>query len=273
MATPSAPELTFEPVRLFVVDSFSSRPFRGNPAGVCVLSEAASEDWMQNIALELSLSETAFVFASDDGFDLRWFTPAVEVDLCGHATLAAAHILWEEKIVELGESIEFRTASGVLKVERTASKIRMNFPVEEAQECELPDYVLQAINAKPQWTGRNRMDYLVELADRKAVENVSPNLEPLKRLPRGLIVTARDSEYDFVSRFFAPAVGVAEDPVTGSAHCCLAPYWAAKLKRTKMTGHQLSQRGGIVDVELENSRVWIGGKAVTVFEVELRSTT
>lgn len=254
------------------VDAFTATPFAGNPAAVCVLAEPRDERWMQNVAREMNLSETAFLSPQDDGFNLRWFTPAVEVDLCGHATLASAHVLWETGQLELGEQARFHTRSGLLLAERKGEWIEMDFPVKAEEAAIAPPGLLQALGVAPVYVGKNQFDYLVEVESEEVVRGVHPDLSLLLAVEaRGVIVTSRASTqgYDFVSRFFAPRVGVNEDPVTGSAHCCLAPYWCSKFGRDQLVGYQASARGGVVRVRVEKNRVYLGGQAVTVLRGEL----
>jgi PhzF family phenazine biosynthesis protein len=254
------------------VDAFTNIPFTGNPAAVCVLPEPREERWMQNVAGEMNLSETAFLLRQTDGFNLRWFTPAVEVDLCGHATLASAHILWESGHLKQNEQARFHTRSGLLTAERQGEWIELNFPATREEPAEAPSDLLQALGTTATYIGKNRFDYLVEVASEDAVRNITPNFSLLATVPaRGVIVTSRATSpgYDFVSRFFGPQVGVNEDPVTGSAHCCLAPYWSKKLGKDEMVGYQASARGGIVRVRISGDRVYLGGQAVTVLRGEL----
>jgi PhzF family phenazine biosynthesis protein len=220
----------------------------------------------------MNLAETAFLLPREDGFDLRWFTPTVEVDLCGHATLASAHLLWEEGRLEPEEQARFHTRSGLLTADQRGDWIEMDFPAEPEQPVTPPDLLVQALGAPPRYTGMNRFDYLVELDSEAAVRSVQPDLRLLAALPaRGVIVTARaePAGFDFVSRFFAPAAGIDEDPVTGSAHCCLGPYWGARLDKDELTAYQASARGGVVRVRLGGTRVYLGGQAVTVLRGEL----
>jgi predicted PhzF superfamily epimerase YddE/YHI9 len=257
-------------LRLLQVDAFTGTPFRGNPAAVCLLDRERDAEWMQNVATEMNLSETAFLLPNDDGFSLRWFTPSVEVDLCGHATLASAHALWEEGVLE-GEA-RFHTRSGLLTAARNGDWIELDFPVKAEEPAEAPPLLLESLGAKPTYIGRNAWDYLVEVASEDEVRALNPDHQRLRTIPvRGVIVTARSAspEFDFVSRFFAPGSGVDEDPVTGSAHCALTPYWAKKLGKSEMTAFQASRRGGVVRVRLEGDRVKLGGRAVTVFRGDL----
>lgn len=260
------------PLRITQVDAFTAVPFGGNPAAVCLLPSPRETGWMQSLALEMNLSETAFLLRRNDGdFDLRWFTPAVEVDLCGHATLASAHVLWEEGHLEPARQARFHTRSGLLTADRSGSLIEMDFPAKTESPCEAPPGLVDALGAPAVYTGRNQFDYLVELESEKAVRELRPDHGRLKHLPvRGIIVTARGSStWDFVSRFFAPGSGIDEDPVTGSAHCCLGPYWAAKLGRTELRAYQASPRGGEVNIRIDGDRVRLGGQAVTVLRGDL----
>ena len=254
------------------VDAFTDRPFSGNPAAVCLLPSPADEHWMQSVALEMNLSETAFLHRSEDGFGLRWFTPLAEVDLCGHATLASAHVLFETGELEPTQEARFFTKSGTLLARREGQRIVLDFPATPAQPAEAPPGLLEALDVQPNFVGQSRFDYLLELESDPAVRAVRPDIQALNEVDaRGIIVTARSDtkEQDFVSRFFAPRVGVDEDPVTGSAHCTLAPYWSRKLGRDELTGFQASARGGVVGVLLLGDRVLLKGCAVTVLRGEL----
>jgi len=220
----------------------------------------------------MNLSETAFLVRNDDGFDLRWFTPAAEVDLCGHATLAGAHLLWEIGVLDPGAEAVFFTRSGRLTARRQDGRIVMDFPAEPPEEAAPPDGLVQALGVAPRYTGRNRMDYLVLVDSQAAVEALDPDMHRLARVDtRGVIVTAEagDGPYDFVSRFFAPRLDVPEDPVTGSAHCCLGPFWQQRLGKDELLGYQASARGGTVHVQPTADRVLLGGQAVTVMKGEL----
>ena len=262
------------PHRIVQVDAFTDRPFAGNPAAVCVLPTPADPAWMQNVAREMNLAETAFLHREGDDWRLRWFTPTIEMDLCGHATLASAHVLWEDALLPASEPARFHTRSGLLTARRAGSWIEMDFPAEPAQPAAPPDVLGPALGAgELRYVGKNRMDYLVELASAGSVRSLDPDLRLLRTIPvRGIIVTAPSDlpEYDFISRFFGPAAGVDEDPVTGSAHCCLAPYWSARLGKRELTGFQASARGGVVRVRSAGARVALCGQAVTVLEGVLR---
>jgi|SRR5579884_2766351 len=253
------------------VDAFTDRPFAGNPAGVCVLSAPADAAWMQQVAREMNLAETAFLSPEADGFSLRWFTPTVEVDLCGHATLASAHVLWSDGHLPAEAQARFRTLSGLLTADRRGDWIELDFPAEPPSVVEPPANLVAALGIEPINVGRNRLDFIVEVASEPVVRGLHPDLGLLATVPtRGVIVTSRadTADADFVSRFFAPAVGVPEDPVTGSAHCCLGPYWAARLGKDELVGYQASARGGTVRVRLAGDRVKLLGQAVTVIRGE-----
>jgi len=258
---------------IYQIDAFADRPFSGNPAGVCLLERAQPETWMQAVAGEMNVAETAFLLRRDDGsFDLRWFTPTVEVDLCGHATLASAHLLWETRVLPETEKARFHTRSGLLTAWHEAGGVRMDFPAEPVVAAERPSALVPALGVPIVFAGKNRMDWLVEVADEATVRSVRPELAALAALDvRGVIVTAASAtpDRDFVSRFFAPAAGVDEDPVTGSAHCALAPYWAAKLGKSTLVGYQASTRGGTVACAIAGDRVILGGRAVTVLRAKL----
>jgi PhzF family phenazine biosynthesis protein len=258
---------------IFQVDAFTDKPFAGNPAGICVLPEPRSERWMQDVAREMNLSETAFLLKQEDGFQLRWFTPAAEVDLCGHATLASAHILWETDYLQPQEQARFHTRSGLLTAERLDGNwIELDFPAKPEQATDAPPHLLEALGIQAQYVGVNVFDYLVEVDTEETLRNMQPDITLLAQVPvRGVIVTSRAStpDYDFVSRFFAPRVGVNEDPVTGSAHCCLTPYWSKRLGKNELLAYQASARGGVLRVRISSDRVKIGGQAVTTLRGEL----
>ncbi len=258
-------------VPIYMVDAFAERPFSGNPAGVCPLEVEPEAAWMQSLAMELAQSETAFVWPRGEGFALRWFTPTTEVDLCGHATLATAHVLWTSGRLDPGRAARFETRSGELLCRRLADgRIELDVPEQAPWACDPPPDLERALGTAPRWSGRNRMDWFVELSDEAAVRALAPRPDAISSLGlRGLIATALAPEgrgYDFVSRFFAPQSGVPEDPVTGSAHCALGPFWCQRLGRAKLTGFQASRRGGQVEVEPRGARVLLRGRAVTVLE-------
>ena len=267
---------TLVSVELVQIDAFTDTPFCGNPAAVCVLSETRDTGWMQQVAAEMSLSETAFVFFRADGaFDLRWFTPVTEVDLCGHATLASAHALWESGQLKRNREARFHTRSGVLTAWKREAWIEMDFPAQPDVSVEPPAELVDALGVRPTYVGKNRTDYLVELGSEREVRETVPNFQRLAAVPmRGVMVTAvgtpaASGRYDFVSRFFAPGAGIDEDPVTGSAHCCLGPFWRDRLGRNTLTGFQASPRGGIVRLRVDEERVHLSGQAVTVMRAEL----
>jgi predicted PhzF superfamily epimerase YddE/YHI9 len=253
-------------VILHLVDAFAERPFTGNPAAVCLLSAARSDEWMQKLAFELGHSETAYVTPQDGAFALRWFTPKVEVALCGHATLAAAHVLWN--VGRAQGPITFHTLSGALQCERDKGVIYLDLPRTDVKDEPPPIGLLSALDChKPVAVKRADADYLVEVADEQTVANATPDFRSLARVgARGVMITARsrNPEFDFVSRFFAPGSGIDEDPVTGSAHCALAPYWSQRIGKTTLRARQLSQRGGVLEVEVRGDRVRMGGRAITV---------
>ncbi|HSY47256.1 MAG TPA: PhzF family phenazine biosynthesis protein [Thermoanaerobaculia bacterium] len=258
-------------MRLLQIDAFTSEPFRGNPAAVCFLDGERDDRWMANVAAEMNLSETAFLLPRNDDWSLRWFTPAVEVDLCGHATLASAHAIWSENVSGADE-LRFHTRSGVLTAKRAGDLIELDFPAKREEQIAAPAGLLDALGTThATYVGRNQFDYLVELPTEAEVRNLKPDHAVLRQLPvRGIIVTSRgDGEYDFVSRFFAPGSGIDEDPVTGSSHVCLTPYWAQRLGKNEMSAFQASPRGGAVRVRLDGDRVKLGGQAVTILRGEL----
>jgi PhzF family phenazine biosynthesis protein len=258
---------------LYQVDSFTAEPFKGNPAGVCLLDQPAPQSWMQSLAMEMNLAETAFIYPESDGFRLRWFTPVTEVELCGHATLATAHILFENGKLKPNDTARFLTKSGILTVRKINKLLEMNFPATPASQCPEPENLSRALgNVNFLFSGKNDFDYLIELDSEDVIRSLKPDFDLLKKVTaRGIIVTSRsrNSQFDFVSRFFAPTLGIDEDPVTGSAHCTLGPYWAKKLGKSKFTAYQASRRGGIVQVELKGDRVLLRGQAVTIFSASL----
>jgi PhzF family phenazine biosynthesis protein len=261
-----------EAIPCLQIDAFTDKPFAGNPAAVCLLEDERDAEWMQVVAAEMNLSETAFVRPLEDGFDLRWFTPVVEVDLCGHATLASAHALWSEGIVGDGSPIRFHTRSGVLECVRRGELIEMDFPATVAEPAQATHELAEALGVEPSWTGASEFDQLILVDSAETLRSMRPDFARLKTVPvRGVIVTSvsDDSRFDFLSRFFGPTVGIDEDPVTGSAHCCLAPFWSERLDKTEMTAFQVSARGGIVHVRVAGERVVLAGNAVTVLRGEL----
>ena len=258
---------------LTYVDAFADRPFSGNPAAVCVLAGAGEAAWMQRVAAELNLAETAFVVRRPDGtFDLRWFAPEAEVDLCGHATLASAHVLWESGMLDRQAPARFHTRSGVLTAVTSGDWIELDFPATPAAAVAPPPGLLESLGVAARFVGRSRFDYLIEVEDQHAVARTAPDFGKLRNISsRGVMVTARaaDPQYDFVARFFAPAVGINEDPATGSAYCCLGPFWQSHLNKATFLARQLSPRGATIKVRLEGDRVKLAGQAVTMMKGEL----
>jgi PhzF family phenazine biosynthesis protein len=261
------------PIRIVQVDAFTNRPFAGNPAAVCVLDAPRTDDWMRDVAREMNLSETAFLTPRNGDYNLRWLTPAVEVDLCGHATVASAHVLWQDGHLPEERQARFHTRSGLLTADRRGDWIELDFPAKVAAEIAAPEGMLRALGVeRANFVGKNAFDYFVEIDSEQTLRGLSPDHSTLRKLPvRGIIVTARSStpEFDFVSRFFAPGSGIDEDPVTGSAHTALGPYWAERLGKSELTAFQASARGGVVRVTVAGYRVLLGGQAVTVMTGEL----
>jgi PhzF family phenazine biosynthesis protein len=259
-------------IPLYQVDAFTDQPYKGNPAAVCILPDWRPESWLQAVAAEMNLSETAFLVKRPNHFDLRWFTPKAEVALCGHATLAPSHVLWEEKVVKPGDEIRYSTKSGILKAIQSDGLIELDFPLKPEEPADAPPGFIDALGVKPTYLGKNQFDYLVEVAGEAELLRLAPDFRKLASIPvRGTIVTSRSSnpKFDFVSRFFAPAVGVDEDPVTGSAHCCLGYYWQKRLGKNLFLAYQASPRGGVVRVRVQGERAFLGGTAVTVSRGQL----
>jgi PhzF family phenazine biosynthesis protein len=257
---------------MYLVDAFAERPFAGNPAGVCLLESWPSDDWLANVAAEMQHSETAFLVPLGESFHLRWFTPAVEVDLCGHATLASAAVLWQTGRAKPDSALAFSTRSGVLRAVRQGDRMQLDFPVKPAVPADPPPGLIGALGVEPRYVGRSAFDYLVEVDSEQSLRAVAPDFRRLRDVDcRGVIVTAvsADQEYDFVSRFFAPAAGVDEDPVTGSAHCTLAPYWHERFGKSDFQAYQASARGGKLGVSLRGDRVQLSGTATIVLKGEL----
>lgn len=260
------------PQPVYVADAFTDTPFAGNPAAVVPLDGPADERWMKHVAAEMNLAETAFLYPEEGGYRLRWLTPAVEVKLCGHATLASAHVLWGTGRATAGRPIRFFTRGGELSASAIDRGIELDLPARPPQPRPAPQELLAALGTQPLSTGFADEDWFCELADERAVRSLTPDFRALKALnARGIIVTARSEKppFDFVSRFFAPGAGVDEDPVTGSAHCALAPFWSERLGRDSLNGFQASARGGVVGVRVEGSRVKLIGRCVTVLRGEL----
>jgi PhzF family phenazine biosynthesis protein len=259
-------------IKIFQIDAFSDQVFRGNPAAVCVLEEWLEETTMQLIAAENNLAETAFVVSSEKDFAIRWFTPQVEVDLCGHATLAAAHVLFSFYNVK-SSSVKFNTLkSGLLKVNKNGNKLELDFPADSIKKVEAPKLLIKAIGKKPTEAYKGKTDYLLIYDSQQVIAEIKPNFIELSQVDgRGVIISSRGDEVDFVSRFFAPQVGINEDPVTGSAHTTLTPYWANKLNKTILTATQISKRKGELICKWDGDRVIISGQAVTylIGEIEV----
>jgi PhzF family phenazine biosynthesis protein len=262
-------------VRIYQVDAFANEAFAGNPAAVCLLEGAQQDSWMQQVAREMNLSETAFLHKQEDGYGLRWFTPTTEVDLCGHATLASAHILWETSLLGPNEVAVFNTLSGLLKARRKADEIELEFPATRVEPVTEPTGLDEVLGIAPEFVGKTNSFYLLEAKSERTVRELRPDFQELKtRYPdRAVIVTsiADTDEYDIVSRCFAPNVGIDEDPVTGAAHCCLGPYWSERFGRNELMAYQASDRGGALRVRVDADRVFLSGRAVTVLRGTLVS--
>lgn len=259
-------------IPIFQVDAFTSELFKGNPAAVCVLQEPADPVWMQNVAREMNLSETAFVSPREDGYGLRWFTPEAEVELCGHATLSSAHVLWQAGYVSQGEKIRFHSLSGKLVASRHKEWIELDFPSATVIPGDISEEILAALGPVPEIILRSGDKWLLEYADENDIYTMKPDFIALKqRSGRGLIVTARSEKpgIDFISRYFAPWIGVNEDPVTGSSHTILGPYWGQKLRKSHLVAWQASARGGLLKIRVSGERTYISGQAVTVFSGQL----
>jgi predicted PhzF superfamily epimerase YddE/YHI9 len=262
---------------LFHVDAFASAPFTGNPAAVCLLEGPAEPGWMQTVAAEMNLSETAFVHALDDGADgerfaLRWFTPTVEVDLCGHATLASAHVLWETGLLQASSPARFETRGGILSARNAGGAVELDFPADPVAPAKPDPGLLEAVGVAAERASRGRIGWVLELADERAVRAARPDFVRLTAFDIVVLTAPADTPaFDFVSRCFGPKFGIDEDPVTGSAHCALGPYWREQLGKSELTGYQASARGGIVQVRVDGDRTHLGGRAITVARGELVS--
>jgi PhzF family phenazine biosynthesis protein len=260
--------------KIYQVDAFTSAPFAGNPAAVCLLESPQPAQWMLRVASEMNLSETAFLWPLAKGYSLRWFTPTTEVNLCGHATLASAHVLWESGILDNSQPAYFHTKSGLLTAVHTAGGIQLDFPTAEVKPAQPVPELLAAlgIDHGQTWQAGNKLLIIVD--NEEIVRRTAPDFVALSQLPgRGVIVSsaAQSNDYDFVSRYFAPWVGIDEDPVTGSAHCILGPFWAKQLGKTKLRAFQASTRGGALEVEPDRDRVYLRGQAVTILSGELHT--
>ena len=255
---------------LFQIDAFTSEAFKGNPAAVCFLDGPRPDPWMQSVAIEMNLSETAFLLEENDGYRLRWFTPGGEVDLCGHATLASAHALFETGKLHPNETAHFYTRSGILTASLSMGWIELNFPSTPVTPVEPPPGLLSALNVSPLYIGKSQFDLFLELTSEDELISLKPDFYSLKTIStRGIIVTASSRNYDFISRFFAPGLGINEDPVTGSAHCALAPYWEKKLGKNSFSAFQASKRGGELKVVIDGDRIRISGQAISVMQAQL----
>jgi len=269
---PSTTWRSFMSISLYHVNAFSSDAFGGNPAAVCILSQLKADTWMQSVAAQMNLSETAFVFDNGQNISLRWFTPEREVDLCGHATLASAHVLWQYGYVAQGREIAFHSKSGVLTARQKDGLIELDFPAVEPKTVKAPAKLIEMLGISPIYTGKFGAKYLFELETEQQLLAVKPNMSELLTLAeRGVSVTCADSsgQYDFVSRYFAPWVGIDEDPVNGSSHCALTPFWSQRLGKTRLTARQASARGGDLSLQLAGDRVKISGTATTVVSAQL----
>lgn len=259
-------------VTILQVDAFTGEPFKGNPAAVCILEGSADEVWMQNVAAEMNLAETAFVNRAKTGFDLRWFTPTCEVNLCGHATLATAHALWETGLLHADADARFNTISGILTAKRKDDWIELDFPAIPSQATDFPPEFEAAMGGAPSVIRKNEFGYLAEFDSEQIVRNLRPDFRRLKEIPAVMFIATSESEsseYDFVSRMFAPGIGIDEDPVTGAAHCCLGPYWRERLGKDQFVAFQASARGGVVRLLINEDRALLQGQAVTVLRGEL----
>ena len=255
--------------QIYQIDAFADKIFSGNPAAVIPLEKWLPDEIMQNIALENNLSETAFFVPKENGFHIRWFTPAAEVDLCGHATLATAHVLFNH-LNYTEKEIRFESRSGILKVKKDGDLIVLDFPSSKIEEIEIPENLKLAFNIQPQKCFKGRDDLMLIFENEADILNLKPDFQKIiESKTRGIIASAKSEKYDFVSRFFAPAVGVNEDPVTGSAHTMLIPYWAKQLGKTALTAKQVSARGGILHCTFLDDRVEIGGNAVAYLVGEI----
>ena len=257
---------------IFIVDAFTNEAFKGNPAAVCFPNKNANTGLMQSVAAEMNLSETAFLKKNELGYDLRWFTPEIEVDLCGHATLASAHILWKEGLLPGNSKVFFNTKSGILTAEKKGDKIELNFPSKSEKKISEYGKLQEVLDANFVYAGEAGYYYVIEVESEKVVRNLKPDFGALKEITElGVIVTSKSSsdEHDFVSRFFAPSIGINEDPVTGSTHCVLGPYWMKKLNKKNLRAFQASKRGGVLNIRIEGDRVYLAGNATTVMKGEL----
>ncbi|WP_199425677.1 PhzF family phenazine biosynthesis protein [Thermaerobacillus caldiproteolyticus] len=259
-------------MKIFLINAFTDQPFTGNPAAVCVLPGSKDAEWMQKVAKEINLPTTAFLEYTNGGFSLRWFTPTTEIPLCGHGTLASAYVLWEMGYIKAEHPVSFSTKSGILTATVKNGWIELDFPSAPDHEITAPDKLIKALGVVPKYVEKNQLDYIVEVESEDIEKNLTPDIGSIAQLPiRGVIVTSRSSsgKFDFISRFFSPAQGIVEDAVTGSAHCCLGPYWKRRLNKDEFIAYQASARGGMIKVKMSNNHVLLSGKAVTVLKGEL----
>jgi PhzF family phenazine biosynthesis protein len=259
-------------IPIFQIDAFTSEPFKGNPAAVCLMTEKSTDAWMQQVAMEMNLSETAFLLPEGQGWRLRWFTPLLEVDLCGHATLASTFVLFQQKLIDTGSTIHFFTRSGELTAFEKDDWITLDFPAFFEQPYPQAGQLAKILKINPIDVIQSGENVIVEMSSEKEVRSLYPDFSRLIKLPmHGLVVTAHSdqSEFDFISRYFAPWVGINEDPVTGSAHACLGPYWQRRLGKSTFRAFQASNRGGVLGVEVKGERVLISGQAVLVLSGEI----
>ncbi|WCK56765.1 PhzF family phenazine biosynthesis protein [Aneurinibacillus sp. Ricciae_BoGa-3] len=255
---------------IFHINAFTDKPFSGNPAAICILDTPQEKQWMQRMAQEMNQPVTAFIFRRTNNlYDLHWFTPTTELDLCGHGTLGSAHVLWQQDYLTPDKGIQFYTKSGLLTVKQVSDGIQLDFPANPPVDAEVPAELKQALGIPAKHVAKNSLGYILEVESEEIVKKIQPNFELLSFIPvTGVIVTSPSSytDFDFVSRYFAPRIGINEDPVTGSAHCGLGPYWSAKLQKKKLIGYQASSRGGIVKLELRENQVLLTGQAITILE-------
>jgi len=259
-------------IQIYQVDAFTDKPFSGNPAAVCLLSEPMPDVWMQQVAIEMNLSETAFLLQQGERYSLRWFTPVKEVSLCGHATLASAHVLYETGSLKPDETAHFDTMSGSLAANKKGPLIELDFPKRIEEPATAPGELLTVLGAKPIYVGKCGTKYVIEVATEGEVRNLKPDFAKMRQLEgRGVAVTSRAAteQYDFVSRYFAPWIGIDEDPVTGSIHCCLGPFWGKRLGKSELIAYQASARGGSLKIRIGEERVYLSGNAVTIFSGEM----
>jgi PhzF family phenazine biosynthesis protein len=262
-------------VSIYQVDAFTDKPFSGNPAAVCILEEPRDETWMLNVAREMNLSETAFLHKQEDGYRLRWFTPVTEIELCGHATLASAHILWETGLLDPQEPAYFHTLSGLLTATKKGDEIEMDFPAISYEPLGDSGDLTEALGVSPTYQGKSDFFILMEVGSEREVRDLRPDFEKVKSLSADAVIVTSEAAtpgLDFISRCFAPNVGIDEDPVTGSAHCFLGPYWSKRFGKDELAAYQASERGGKLRVRVQGERVFLVGHAVTVLRGQFISS-